>query len=659
MILRWTLSFLCALALLPAAACSGDRSGGHRVMVLGIDGMDPRLLKSYLDEGVMPNFKKVIERGGFKPLQTTMPPQSPVAWSTFITGTPPAKHGIFDFLHRDPKTMVPEFSMAKTAGSDWNLDLGSWVIPLRSAKIEQLRRGRAFWEILDEHEIPSTIYRMPVNFPPAEAGRSLSGMGTPDILGTAGTFYFYTDEWFPEDNSLSGGRIFPVNVTDYTVNAQLVGPPNPYRQEAGSASPDKEINPEMMVDFRVDLDPENALAKISLQDQEFILKQGEWSDWVPIHFEAIPHLVAVDAIARFYLQEVQPDFRLYVTPMQIDPANPAMPITYPDDWSEELYHALGRFYTAELPEDTKAFSAGIFNGQEFWEQSQFVYREQRKALDYALDHFHDGLLFFYISSIDQGSHMLWRYNDPNHPAYVYDPILSEALRTLYREMDEALGRVLQAIDDKTTLIVMSDHGFGPFYWEVNLNTWLAENGYVGLVPREQRVGGPMFSDVDWSKTKAYALGLNGIYVNLKGREEHGIVTPGEEFNNVLEQLESDLLKLKDPRNGRNAVTYVMRAGRDYPVDPEGKSPDMVVGYARGYRSSWQSPLGEFPEQVFLDNLDPWSADHCVDSREVPGILVTNRQISLAEPALFDLTVTILDEFGISKGPEMVGTDCLQ
>jgi predicted AlkP superfamily phosphohydrolase/phosphomutase len=652
---------LCAIVILLAAGCSADRSTDHRVMVLGIDGMDPRLLESYLKEGVMPNFQEVIDRGDFKPLQTTMPPQSPVAWSTFITGTPPEKHGIFDFLHRDPKTMVPEFSMAKTEGSDWNLALGSWIVPLRSAKIEQLRKGRSFWEILDDRGVPTTIFRMPVNFPPAPAGRSLSGMGTPDILGTAGTFYFYTDEWFPDENAISGGRIFQVDVTDYSVNAQLVGPPNPYRREAGADAKgdEKGSNPDMLVDFRVDLDPENALAKVSLQDQEFILQQGEWSDWVTIRFEAVPHLVEVDAIARFYLQEVHPDFRLYVTPLQIDPAKPAMPITYPDSWAHELYQALGHFYTQELPEDTKAFSAGIFDGREFWEQSQFVYREQRRELDYALDHFDDGLLFFYFSSIDQGSHMLWRYSDPKHPAYLYDEVLSGALQTLYREMDEALGRVLEEIDDNTTLIVMSDHGFCPFYWEVNLNTWLAENGYVGLIPRDRRVGGPLFSDVDWSQTKVYALGLNGVYVNLKGREQNGIVSEGAEFTALLDQLEADLLQMKDPRNGQTAVSSVLRAGRDYPVNLGEKAPDLIVGYARGYRSSWQSPLGEFPDQVFLDNMDPWSGDHSVDAREVPGILVTNRQIVLENPALYDLTVTILDEFGVSKSPEMVGKDCLQ
>jgi predicted AlkP superfamily phosphohydrolase/phosphomutase len=648
-------------SLIPAAvACSSPDSSGRKVIILGIDGMDPRLLREYLDEGILPHFRRLIEEGDFSPLQTTMPPQSPVAWSTFITGLPPEEHGIFDFLHRDPETMVPEFSMAKTAESDWNLRLGSWFLPLKGARIEQLRKGRAFWEILSDHGVSSTIFRMPVNFPPAPAGRALSGMGTPDILGTPGTFAYYTDEWFPDDYVLPGGRIFRVRVVNFSVDAQLVGPPNPYRREA-AADPGASggAGPPMTVDFRVALDPELPLARIDLKDQTIILEEGEWSDWIKIRFEAIPHLAGVSAIARFYLQGVHPDFRLYVTPMQIAPDAPAMPITHPAGWSVDLFEALGHFYTQELPEDTKAFSGGIFSGREFWEQLQFVYREQRRALDFALNDFREGLLFFYFSSLDQGSHMFWRYNDSAHPAFEEDELLSDALRTQYRQMDEALGRVLEAVDDETTVVVMSDHGFCAFSWEVNLNTWLAEQGYVRFQDSEESAGGPLFSGVDWSRTEAYALGLNGIYVNLEGREKNGIVPEGQAYRALLDRLEADLLNMEDPRNGRKAVSLVLKAGRDYPLGSDENAPDLIVGYSRGYRTSWQSPLGEFPPEIFLDNLDPWSGDHSVDHREVPGILVTNRRISLDEPALHDLTVAVLDEFGVPAGPGMRGRDCLE
>ena len=649
---------LAGLIILPALDLPQAQADKPKVVILGIDGMDPRLLDRFLKAGRLPNFSKLIERGDFKPLQTTMPPLSPVAWSTFITGTDPGHHRIFDFLHRDPRSLAPEFALVRTTPSSWNLEIGSWVIPLSGGKTEQLRQGPAFWELLEEKGIPATIYRMPVNFPPSTRGRSLSGMGTPDILGTPGTFSFFTDNPSDNQSQISGGKVYRVEVQDHLVRATLTGPANTFRspRDLGRGYPEV---PDMSTDFQVYLDPEEPVAKLVVQDTEFILQQGEWSDWVPIRFEALPYLVGVSATARFYLQQVRPDFRLYVTPLQISLQDPAMPITNPPEWAGDLRQALGDFYTQELPEETKALSAGIFGVHEFWEQLQFVYGEQRRQLDYALEHFEEGLLFFYFSTVDQGSHMLWYLMDPQHPAFKPDPVLEKAIPRLYDQMDEVLGRVLEAVNEETTVIVMSDHGFAPFYWEVNLNSWLAQKEYVRLLDPTRREGFPLFTNVDWSRTRAYALGLNGLYLNLEGREREGIVSRGEEAGRLLDSLERDLLAMTDPRNGKKVVSFVLRTGRDYPgAHGADQAPDIIVGYAPGYRSSWKNPLGEFPPEIFLDNLDPWSGDHSIDYRQVPGILVTNRKISLDKPTLQDLTVSVLAQFGVSKAATMSGRNCL-
>ena len=323
----------------------------------------------------------------------------------------------------------------------------------------------------------------------------------------------------------------------------------------------------MTVDFEVFLDPEAPAAKLVVQEQEFVLNEGEWSDWVSVDFEVVPFLVNVSAMGRFYLQEVRPDFKLYVTPLQIDPVDPALPVSTPDGWASELSGEIGRFYTQELPEDTKAFQEGIFSGREFWEQSQFVYRERRRALDYMLKSFHEGLLFFYFSSVDQGSHMLYHYMDDTHPQFVDDAFLVNGMRTLYEEMDEALGRVLEFVDDDTTLIVMSDHGFSPFYWGINLNSWLLEKGYATLKDPARQGLLPLFLNVDWSKTTAYAAGLQGLYVNLRGREAHGIVEPGTEYELLLDQLEADLLTMRDDRTGRTPVRLVYRTHEEWQGPP--------------------------------------------------------------------------------------------
>ena len=469
-----------------------EAQNNRRVIVLGIDGMDHRLLTQFMGEGRLPNFRRLAEAGSFSALETTMPPLSPVAWSTFITGMDPGGHGIYDFLHRDPLTAVPLESIYRLAPPGRSLTLGSWVIPISGGDYEAQRKGVAFWELLEQAGIDTTIFRMPVNFPLVDTpGQSLSGMGTPDILGTHGTFSYYTD-YPPENmNDITGGTVRLVDVVNNRVAGQLVGPQNTFRrfptrdQRRGRAGGDTEYeSPELTIDFEVLLDPEADAAKIVVQDTELILKAGEWSDWVGLNFEAIPFLVNLGASARFYLQEIQPDFKLYVTPLQVDPANPAFPISTPEDWSSELAESVGRFYTQELPEDTKAYQEGIFSGREFWEQSQFVYREQRRALDHVLDSFEEGLLFFYFSSVDQGAHMLYHYMDAEHQLHEADDLLRDGIGSLYEEMDGVVSRLMEFAQQDpsydTTLIVMSDHGFSPFYWGVNLNSWLVEKGYVTL-----------------------------------------------------------------------------------------------------------------------------------------------------------------------------------
>ncbi len=544
------LGLLAATLLGLAVSCAPDTA--KRVIVIGIDGLDPTLLEQFMGEGHLPNFRRLAAQGDLRPLQTTMPPLSPVAWSTFITGMDPGGHGIFDFQHRDPQTLLPYDAIYRVVPPGRTVKLGSWVLPLSGGGVELQRRGRAFWEILEDAGIPTTIFRMPVNFPPVDtSGQALSGMGTPDILGTHGTFSYYTDR--PPENAgeVTGGVVYPVEVIDQRVVATLRGPPNAFRRVPGSAparladdAVDGDVSPDLTVDFEVLLDPERPVAKLVVQGTELVLEEGEWSDWIQIRFEAVPYLVDVAAVGRVYLQQVRPDFKLYVSPLQIDPADPALPLSTPGGWAGELRDALGHFYTQELPEDTKAFSYGIFSGSEFWQQAQLVYRERRRALDHVLESFDRGLLFFYFSSVDQGTHMLYHFMDPEHPLHEPDERLAKGIRTLYAEMDESLGRVLEAVDPQTTLVVMSDHGFSPFYRGVNLNSWLLENGYVRLRDPSRRGESPLFLNVDWSGTTAYAVGLNGLYVNLRGREREGIVEPGAAHAAVLDRLEADLLAMR-------------------------------------------------------------------------------------------------------------------
>ena len=293
------------VSLLFLLSCHRDQDArrSQKLIILGIDGMDPQLLRQFMREGKMPNFAQLAEQGSFRQLTTSIPPQSPVAWSNLITGMNAGGHGIFDFIHRDPKTMELYFSTSKVEAPKHAIHLGKWVIPIGSGSVEQLRKGKAFWELLDEHNVPNSVFRIPANFPPVPAkGKTLSGMGTPDLRGTYGTFSFYTDDPTTASGVVEGGRIIPVQVDNSKVVADLIGPDNTFRKNSPAATER----------FEVAIDPSESVAKVALQDQEFVLREGEWSDWKPVQFPLIPLLVHVRGMCRFYLKQAHPRFQLYV-----------------------------------------------------------------------------------------------------------------------------------------------------------------------------------------------------------------------------------------------------------------------------------------------------------------------------------------------------------
>jgi len=640
-------SLVCAAAALPISCQPRKWHGDQKVIILGIDGMDPQLLKKFIAENKMPNFSALIEKGSFRLLTTSIPPQSPVAWSNLITGMNAGGHGIFDFIHRDPKTLQPYFSASRVEPPKHGIHLGNWVIPIGGGTAEQLRQGKAFWETLDDYGVPSTIFRMPSNFPPVKTkGRSLSGMGTPDLRGSYGTFSFYTDDPVTAAGVVEGGQIIPVRVEDSQVTAKLMGPDNTFRK--GS--------PTTLEPFTVSIDPLEAVARFTVQDQKFVLREGEWSDWVHLEFQLIPFIGNVNGICRFYLKQAHPRFELYVSPININPADPALPLSTPKSYSRELAEEVGEFYTQGISEDTKALSAGVLDDKEYLEQARTVLAEHRQIFDAEFPKFHSGLFFFYFSSLDLNSHMFWRLIDPQHPEY--DAALAaqygSALSEFYQQIDQVLGQVMQRVDDHTTVLVLSDHGFAPYNRSFNLNTWLLENGYITLNREPNPDQSQAFANVDWSRTRAYGLGLNGLYLNLKGRERDGTVEPGASADALLIEIKEKLLGVRDPENNQAAITRVDRARDVYQGPHSAQGPDLLVGYNRGYRAGWQTILGNFPADIFENNTNPWSGDHCMDYTLVPGVLLSNRAIDAANPALTDIAPTIFAQFGIPQSGVMMG-----
>lgn len=644
------LATLAALLVLVALAgtlmsCGGGSASaatGKQVIVLGFDGLDYELARRLMAEGRMPNFSRLAESGGFAPLETSVPPQSPVAWSNFITGMDSGGHGIYDFVHRDPETMLPYLSTSRTEDAGRVLKLGKYEFPLSGGEVELLRHGTPFWEVLEDSGVETTIIRIPANFPPSgTATRELSGMGTPDLLGTSGTFSFFTSELFAfQGEDISGGEVYEVYPYDHLVEASLYGPDNPFLQE-------KE---KIEFPFTIYLDPEEDAAKLEVGGQELLLQVGEWSDWVPIDFELIP-TQRVRAIVRFHLKQVHPELELYASPLNIDPLRPVMPISTPPDYSAELAEATGRFYTQEMPEDTKVLSAGIFSEDEFLTQARLAADQFLEQYEYVLGQFDSGLLFYYFGNLDQTSHMLMKSLDPEHPAFdaEVDAKYASVIEDLYIELDRVVGYTLENMPEGTKLIVMSDHGFTSWRRSFHLNTWLKENGYAVLEDPDIRKDPGWLLNVDWSKTRAYALGLNGLYINLRGREKNGIVDSADR-EALMREIADKLLATIDPASGEPAITKVYF--REEVYESRGHleiGPDLQIGYAKGTRGSNESAVGEFPAEIIVDNTEEWNGDHCMDHEAVPGILLTSEPLVRPAPSLKELGASILAEFGVTEG----------
>jgi predicted AlkP superfamily phosphohydrolase/phosphomutase len=561
-------------------------------------------------------------------------------------------HGIFDFIHRDPKTLGLYFSASRVEGPKHAIRLGSWAIPLGGGSAEQLRKGVAFWQLLDQHGVPNTVFRIPSNFPPVPAkGKTLSGMGTPDLRGTYGTFSFYTDDPAAVAGPVEGGQVIPVLVENSRVTANLVGPDNSFRKGSPAAEEP----------FSVAVDPLESVAKVTVQGRQFLLREGEWSDWVRVEFQLIPFFANVKGMCRFYFKQAHPRFQLYVSPINIDPADPALPISTPSRYSRFLTDEAGEFHTQGIAEDTKALSDGVLDDDEYLRQARTVLAEHRRIFDAEFPRFNRGVFFFYFSSLDLNSHMFWRLMDPNHPEY--DATLAaqngSAIQDFYEQMDQVLGEVLPRLDDRTTLLVLSDHGFAPYYRSFNLNTWLLDNGYIKLKNDASRNSSEPLANVDWTQTRAYGLGLNGLYINLRGRESNGIVEPGTAADSLMAEIRAKLLAVQDPQAKLPVITRVDLASGAYQGPYAREGPDLIVGYNRGYRAGWQTILGAFPPEELEDNTNPWSGDHCMDYTLVPGVLLSNRKIVAEAPALTDIAPTILEEFGIAKAKGMIGRSVFQ
>ena len=615
-----------------------------RLIVVGLDGQDPKLTDQFMREGILPNFSALAATGSYRRLKTTFPSVSPVAWSSFSTGSHPARHNIFDFLDRDRRTYLPMLSSAHIGKVDRFLKIGRYRIPLRKPELRLLRKSKPFWTILGEYRIWSTVLRVPITFPPDNFyGAELSAMCVPDLLGTQGTFLLYTTR--PQGLAFKeGGLRFAVAIENDCVTTRLQGPDNTF----------VDGTPPLTLPLRARLDREARQVHVELGAHTVTLPVGTLSDWIPLAFSAMPG-VTVKGLTRLLVTELGEHFSLYVSPINLDPDAPAMPISHPSYYATYLAKRVGSFATLGLAEDTWALNEGVTDDGTFLQQTYDIDRERESMFFASLERLRRGCLVCVFDATDRIQHMFWRDVDPGHPAGRgrEQAPHRDAIRELYRHNDAMVGRVREKMRDGDVLMVISDHGFSSFRRGVNLNQWLLREGYLALKPGTDG-STEWLRDVDWTATRAYALGLTGMFLNLRGREANGIVTPGAEAAALKAEIMGKLRHLADTETATVGVNEAFDTAALYSGPYLENAPDLIIGYNAGYRTSWDCATGMVSGAVFEDNVKPWSGDHCIDPRLVPGVFFCNRPLTTEEPSLIDIAPTALRLFGIDPPPYMDG-----
>jgi predicted AlkP superfamily phosphohydrolase/phosphomutase len=624
-----------------------------RVIILGFDGVEPKIVESMMAAGELPNLSRVKDAGTFRPLSTANPPQSPTAWSSFTTCKYPGNHGVYDFLRRDPATYIPGvgFGTAKHA----TLDAGGSVV--EPARFDSIRQGDSFWLAADRQGARCKLLVVPFAFPAEDLaqGCMLCGLGVPDLRGTTSTYYAFSDE-FTKEESVSGGIQFPLEFQGDTAAVTVPGARNPQVQRTSQPGAYTEAE----IAFTVDRNARSV--EIKLPTETVTVNEGQWTKWIEWTFEVSPKF-AVRAISRFYVLEAGDHVRLYMACLQYHPNDPYIPMSAPATYAGEVADRHGLYKTIGWIYDTHALRQDALLEDTFLEdvEQTMAFRE-KVALD-ELDRGEFDMLVAAWTATDRVAHLFWRFRDPKHPLYTEAGATKygRAVENTYIRMDQIVGKVMERLQKDDLLMIMSDHGFHSFRTGFNVNTWLIRNGYLavkGQADAATAVNNEAYlQGYDWQNAKAYSLGLGSIFLNLKGRERDGTVDPAE-ADALIEEIRQKLLDVTDPDTGEKVFSAIYTRD-EYKGVASADAPDIQLGYAEGYQSTKDTVKGSAPELLFEPNTDKWSGEHASsDVRLTPGIFFSNQSIGDRDPHIVDLGVTALNYLGAQVPDDFEGKNLL-
>jgi predicted AlkP superfamily phosphohydrolase/phosphomutase len=671
-----------AFVLAGHSACSSRPAAGkfpQKLLILGFDGMDPDLVTKWMDEGKLPNIQRVAREGGIYPLATTHSPESPTAWASFATGVNPGKHNIYDFLVRDTATYLPDLGMVRREPAKFLFN----YVPIRKPQLHSLRRGTSFWVTAGRNGVRCSILTVPVTFPPEEVpnGELLAGLPLPDIRGTMGTFYYFATDLsrYEEGNTEFGGVLKRLVVENDVAKTELVGPPNPIVRQRIQAIRTKspklneadrakvaelQAQEDIHVPMTIRWNRTAKTAAVEVAGQTVSLEEGKLSRWFDLDFK-VNLFVRLHGMAQMLLMKADGELQLYISPVNWKPDNPPLPISSPESFAGDLFRRLGPYRTLGWAEATWPLNEGRMDERTFMEDLYRAFDDRAQVILSRIDARNWDVLVGVIESTDRVQHMMWRYMDTKHPMYdaAQAARFGDSIERVYRRADQFVGEVLEHLEPGTAVMIVSDHGFHSWRKSVNLNTWLVQHGYMavqGQQPGEKTLddlfgGGEFWENVDWSRTRAYAMGLGQIYFNLRGREAQGIVSPGTEAKLLAEELSAKLLTLRDPDDGSPIVRAVYKRDDVYTGEYLGNASELQVGMEDGYRVSWQTTLGGSPQGIVYANMRKWSGDHGgYDFATTAGVLISNRRASRAEASIVDIAPTVLKFFGLQIPAELDG-----
>ncbi len=665
--------------VLPARepAPAADRDAVPRMIVLVFDGVDYRMAKAYMEAGKLQNLARLARTGGFHRLMSELPPESPVALASMLTGVNPGIHRLFDFVGRGfddrPENGMVEIVRARLVGR----------VPVRPPRIRSRLKAPTFTELCWKAGYSVLSLRQPLLFPaPHRPGALMTtGLGTPDLAGSAGFYSIYSDRLrFEEGNTIFGGMRVPLNATEGATHYDTFvwGPQDPSlglgrlgeRQRA-------------KVPMRVEPASEEGRrgVRLVLQGESAFVPEGERSAFFSVEFplNTIPTR-SLPGIVRFEVLNVSP-IELLMDPVQIDPRAPILSLSTEPGYGKQLWEQYGPYETTGWREQTFALNDRFQDDEGFLRDLLEDLDQGAHTLLSEMKRVRKGhkrparCVFYTFTATDRACHCFYRHRDRGHPAH--DPAArfakEDPILTVFERMDKIVGDVVAQLEEDDVLLIASDHGFQTWRWEVQVNQWLVDNGYLVLTEdaREKNLtnffGGARESDgVDWSKTRAFALGLGQVYLNLKGRDRVGVVDPSEkralmeELKTALEGLKNPYLTDEDRRDGIpekciREVSILEDVWDFGDAEPPAHVPDLQIGFENGYRISWQTALlGGMKARgdVFKKNLWPWSGDHCSTHPDlVPGILFSNRPIPRPRARPYhvrDIAATVLAHFGLDR-----------